>query len=131
MRVLLLTLLCLVGIESYSQLSVSANVSQDFSIDYKFNDKYRVELGILGGQADEESVKATFKADLLKKEEYDGYIGAGLVGVELDRFSIPVGMDFYPFEKKCFSIIMEIDNQFDSSNIYFYGNVGIRYRFLK
>ncbi|WP_430814154.1 hypothetical protein [Carboxylicivirga sp. RSCT41] len=131
MRVLLLTILCLIGVESYSQFSISANVSQDFSVDYKFNDKYRVELGFNDGRFEDSTIKATFKAELLKKEDFDGYIGAGFIGTDFDMATIPIGMDFYPFEKKAFSIILELDNQFGNSNVYVYGNVGIRYRFLK
>ncbi len=114
---------------SSAQMSVSANLLHEFSIDYKFQDRFRVELGLWPGKFDASKLKPMFKAELLKKDQFDGYVGFGLLGLDpVDLIHIPVGMDFYPLQKKNFSIVLELINEFGSDyNIA--GNIGVRYRF--
>ncbi len=104
-------------------------MSQNFSVDYKFNNKYRIELEVFEQEIDLSNLKPMFKVELLKKDDFDGYMGLGLAGLDpVDVITIPIGIDFYPFEKKSFSVVIELENQI-GNDYHPIGNLGFRYRF--
>jgi len=128
-KLIILCILFISGINAFSQFSIKTDIHSEFSIDYKFQEKFRVELGLMSGEFGLNQFTPTFKADLLKRADFDGYIGLGLVGLDpVDIINIPIGMDLYPLNKKNFSIIIEIQNLI-SDKYEVVGNLGIRYRF--
>ena len=126
-----LCFLTLVCSASFAQFSIRADVSQEFSIDYKFKDQFRFEIGVMPGEFGTSQLKPSIKADVLKKADFDGYIGLGLVNLDpVEVVSIPLGIDVYPLEKKALSLVLEIENQIGDKYVLV-GNLGIRYRFIR
>lgn len=130
MKHIFTTLIALILVSfAHSQVSIKADMSQNFSVDYKFNNKYRIELEVFEQEIDLSNLKPMFKVELLKKDDFDGYMGLGLAGLDpVDVITIPIGIDFYPFEKKSFSVVIELENQI-GNDYHPIGNLGFRYRF--
>ncbi len=117
------------SLSAFSQFSIKADINSEFSLDYKFQEKYRLELGIIPGEFSANKLTPSFKVELCKRDDFDGYVGFGLIGLDpVDIINIPIGMDIYPLSKNNFSIILEIKNLIhDKYEVS--GNIGIRYRF--
>ena len=68
--------------------------------------------------------------DIINKEDYEFYMGAGVRANEFAGLVIPIGLNFYPFAEKNFGFHIEAAPIFieHDSNIL-RGSWGIRYRF--
>ena len=66
----------------------------------------------------------------LNKEDYEFYGGLGFRASAFQGLVLPVGFNFFPFEKKKFGFHLELA-PIVNDNPVLRGSWGIRYRFLK
>jgi hypothetical protein len=100
------------------------------AIGYEFKERFRPELRLSVNVFDEDfSPEAVFLFDILNKENYEFYVGAG-VRLNLDEgLVVPVGLNIYPLPSKQFGFHIELAPIFNDFTIL-RGSWGIRYRFL-
>jgi len=117
---------------SYSQLNVSYHQSNlpFIGIGYDINERLTPELRLGTDQfISDLSIEAVLTYKFLKKEDYDFYAGLGYRVNAFEGLVAPVGLNFYPFNKKKFGFHIEATPILLDADIL-RGSFGIRYRFL-
>lgn len=101
-------------------------------ISYEINDRIRPELRLGTDRYLEDiSLEVVVVGDILNKEDYEIYIGVGVIGpAEYEGFEIPVGINIYPLQTKNFGFHIEVTPIIGDDSIL-RGSWGIRYRFKK
>lgn len=117
-----------------AQFGVSAHQSElpFIGFNYEFNDHLRPEIRIgTDNYFDNISVEIIATYDILNKQDYEFYAGAGVRFNLFDGAVIPVGLNIFPFETKSFGFHIELSPliSFDDESLL-RGSWGIRYRFL-
>ena len=117
---------------SYSQLNISYHQSNlpFIGIGYDINERLTPELRLGTDQfISDLSIEAVLTYKFLKKEDYDFYAGLGYRVNAFEGLVAPVGLNFYPFNKKKFGFHIEATPILLDADIL-RGSFGIRYRFL-
>jgi hypothetical protein len=120
---------------AFAQFGVSAHQSElpFIGFNYEFMDRLRPELRIgTDNYFELISIEAVATYDLLNKESYEFYAGAGARFNMFGGLVIPVGLNIFPFETKSFGFHIELSPiiAFDDEALL-RGSWGIRYRFLE
>jgi hypothetical protein len=118
---------------AFAQFGVSAHQSEISFVgfNYEFSDHLRPKLRIgTDNYFENLSIELMATYDILNKEDYEFYAGAGFN--LLEGMVIPVGLNIFPFQSKKFGYHIELSPiiSFDDSSLL-RGSWGIRYRFLK
>ena len=120
---------------TFAQFGVSAHQSElpFIGFNYEFIERIRPELRIGTDTYFEDiSVEIECSYDILNKEDYEFYAGAGLRFNLFDGVVIPVGLNIYPFASKNFGFQIELSPIFAfDDDALLRGSWGIRYRFPK
>lgn len=119
---------------AFAQFGVSVHQSElpFVGFNYEFSERLRPELRIgTDNYFENVSVEVIGTYDILNKEDYEFYAGAGVRFNLLDGLVIPVGLNIFPFQSKSFGFQIELSPiiSFDDSSLL-RGSWGIRYRFL-
>lgn len=119
---------------AFAQFGVSVHQSElpFVGFNYEFSERLRPELRIgTDNYFENVSVEVIGTYDILNKEDYEFYAGAGVRFNLLDGLVIPVGLNIFPFQSKSFGFHIELSPiiSFDDSSLL-RGSWGIRYRFL-
>lgn len=119
---------------AFAQFGVSVHQSElpFVGFNYEFSERLRPELRIgTDNYFENVSVEVIGTYDILNKEDYEFYAGAGARFNLLDGLVIPVGLNIFPFQSKSFGFHIELSPiiSFDDSSLL-RGSWGIRYRFL-
>ena len=118
---------------SYAQVNIGFHQSNlpFIGVGYEVSEKFYPELRLGTDQfIDDISLEAVLTYKFLNKEDYDFYAGLGYRVVDYDGLVIPIGFNFYPFNKKKFGFHIEAA-PIAGENGILRGSFGIRYRFLK
>lgn len=118
-----------------AQFGVSAHQSElpFIGFNYELDERWRPELRIgTDNYFELVSVELDLSYDILNKEEYEFYAGAGLRLNYWDGVVIPLGLNIFPFQSKSFGFHIELSPiiVFDDEPLL-RGSWGIRYRFLR
>ena len=116
----------------FAQLGVSYHQSglPFVGVNYSFQNKLRVETRVgADNYLNNLSLEGVITYDLLKKEEYEFYAGLGGRANVFPGLVVPIGLNFYPFEKKQFGFNIELAPIFGKDDLL-RGSWGIRYRFM-
>jgi hypothetical protein len=99
---------------------------------YEFKDRLRPEIRIgTDNYFEDISIEAVFVYDLINKEDYELYAGAGIRAAnDFTGVVIPIGLNIYPLSVKQFGFHLELSPILTESAIL-RGSWGIRYRFRK
>lgn len=119
---------------SFAQFGVSAHQSElpFIGFNYEFNEHLRPELRLgTDNYFEDISIEVVATYDILNKESYEFYAGAGARFNMFDGMVIPVGLNIFPFEAKSFGFHIELSPiiTFGDDSLL-RGSWGIRYRFL-
>ncbi|MFI8380515.1 hypothetical protein [Leeuwenhoekiella sp. NPDC079379] len=119
---------------SYSQISASFYQNESNSkiaIGYEFNDKLWTDFRLYSGTNIENiTPEIVLNYNLVKKEKYETYIGAGIVLNNINGIVIPIGIGIKPFEslkKLSFNIELNPLYEIDFEDVFIRGFIGIRY----
>ena len=129
---LILSVVCLKG---YSQVTTSFYSNESNSkvaIGYQFNDKLWTDLRIYSGTSiDNLTPEIVLNYNYLRTENYETYVGAGLILNNINGIVIPIGIAIKPFENlKNLSLNIEFNPvyEFDLNDLFIRGFIGIRYK---
>jgi hypothetical protein len=120
---------------AFAQFGVNIHQSEIpfVGFNYEFSERWRPEVRF-GTDNFFENVSIELVAcyDILNKQDYEVYAGAGARFNLLDGMVIPVGLNIFPFAKKNFGFHIELSPiiSFDDSSLL-RGSWGIRYRFTE
>ena len=119
----------------FAQFGVSAHQSSIPFVGfyYEFTNHIRPELRIgTDNYFELVSIELAATYDILDKQDYEFYAGAGARFNSYEGLVIPVGLNIYPFSTKSFGFHIELTPviSFDDESLL-RGSWGIRYRFLK
>lgn len=121
---------------SYSQISASFYQNESNSkiaIGYEFNDKLWTDLRLYSGtNIDNITPEIVLNYNVVRKEKYDTYIGAGVVLNNINGIIIPVGLGIKPFENlRNLSLNIELNPlyEIDLEDLFIRGFIGVRYIF--
>lgn len=138
MKRLLFSLFLFLPLFCLGQLGVNIHQSNlPFAgVNYEFFDNLRPELRIgIDQYLDNVSFEGAVMYDILNKEDYEWYAGAGVyIMNDFDNnleLSIPVGFNFYPFANKNFGFHLELAPLIAGNYDKLRGSWGIRYRFIQ
>ncbi|WP_051621373.1 hypothetical protein [Leeuwenhoekiella sp. MAR_2009_132] len=119
---------------SYSQISASFYQNESNSkiaIGYEFNDTLWTDFRLYSGTNIENiTPEIVLNYNLVKKEKYETYIGAGIVLNNINGIVIPIGIGIKPFESlKNLSFNIELNPlyEIDFEDVFIRGFIGIRY----
>lgn len=107
----LLTLLLIAGpLGAFAQFSVAYHHGLSFvGLGYEIEERFKPEFRIGTNEFFENfPLEAVLTYNVIKKEDYEFYAGAGFRTESYEGLVIPVGMNFYPWEKKNFGFHFEI-----------------------
>lgn len=133
MRRMIIALTALLPASAFCQFTVSFHQSNipfaGFS--YEFKARWRPELRI-STDIDFEglSPEGVLLYDVVNKEDYELYVGAGGRANAFSGIVLPVGLNIYPLPAKQFGLHIELAPIISDDNVL-RGSWGIRYRFLK
>ena len=118
-----------------AQFGVSAHQSElpFIGFNYEFSEHLRPELRFgTDNYFENISIELVATYDILNKEDYEFYAGAGVRLNMFEGMVVPVGLNIFPFQAKSFGFHIELSPiiSFDDSSLL-RGSWGIRYRFLK
>ncbi|MBI6116340.1 hypothetical protein [Salegentibacter maritimus] len=119
--------------KSYGQLNVSYHQSNlpFIAVGYDINERFTPEFRLGTDQfISDLSLEAVLNYKFIRKEDYDFYAGLGYRINISEGLVAPVGLNFYPFNKKKFGFHIEAAPILLDADIL-RGSFGIRYRFLK
>jgi hypothetical protein len=133
MKKLMTLFLCAVPALAFGQFGVSFHHSglPFIGANFEIGDRLRPELRI-GTDAffEDLSGEIVVMYDILDKDDYEFYLGAGVRANGFTGLVIPIGLNFYPFEEKKFGFHIEAAPVFVENNSNLLrGSLGIRYRF--
>jgi len=134
-KLILFLILSVVYLRGYSQVTTSfyANESNSkVAIGYQFNDKLWTDLRIYSGTSiDNLTPEIVLNYNYLRTENYETYVGAGLILNNINGIVIPIGIAIKPFENlKNLSLNIEFNPvyEFDLNDLFIRGFIGIRYK---
>lgn len=134
-NVLLFLCLSLIGLKGHAQLSTSFYTNESNSkiaFGYEFNEKLWGDLRIYSNFSIADiTPEIVLNYNYLLKDNYETYVGAGLVLNNLNGIVIPVGIAIKPFEQlKNVSLNIEFNPvyEFDFNDLFIQGFIGIRYK---
>lgn len=136
MRKLLPIILILIAInfKASAQLGVAYHQSSlpFVGINYQIGERFMPEARIgVNYFLEDVSLELALPIALITNDNYQFYAGlGGNIQNETTSLVIPIGFNFYPFEKKNFGFHLEIAPLINDPSIL-RGSWGIRYRFLK
>ncbi len=117
----------------FSQFGVDFQYSNIpfFGFNYEIKNHWRPEVR-LGTDTffDNVSVEGIVTYDILNKEDYEFYAGLGARFNTLPGLVVPVGFNFYPFDKRNFGFSIELAPIMGEDNVL-RGSFGLRYSFDK
>ncbi len=127
--------LSIISFKGYSQLSTSFYLNESNSkvaIGYEFNDKLWTDLRIYSGTNIENfTPEIVLNYNFVRKENYNTYIGGGIILNNINGVVIPLGIAVKPFESlKNLSFNIEFNPiyEIDFSDLFIRGFIGIRYK---
>lgn len=126
-------LLALLPTALYAQPGVSFHQSNlpFIGLNYEFKNRLRPELRIgVDNYFSVLNIEGIVTYDIVEKEDYEIYAGAGLKFNDLGGVVIPVGINIYPFTLKQFGFQIEL-SPIVGEDALLRGSWGIRYRFKK
>jgi len=98
-------------------------------VSYEFADRFRPEIRVgTDNYFEDLSIEGILTYDILNKDAYEFYVGAGVRAEDVTDLVIPVGVNFYPFPEKKFGFHIELTPIIGESDVL-RGSWGIRYRF--
>lgn len=122
-------------LKGYSQVSTSfyANESNSkVAIGYQFNKKLWSDLRIYSGtNIDNFTPEIVLNYNYIRKENYETYLGVGLILNNINGIVIPIGIGIKPFENlKNLSLNIEFNPvyELDLNDLFIRGFIGIRYK---
>lgn len=135
LKLILSLSLVVIYANGYSQVSASfyANdANSKFAVGYQFNDKLWSDLRIYSGtNIDNFTPEIVVNYNYLRKENYETYIGAGVILNNINGVVVPIGIAVKPFENlKNISINIEFNPlyEIDLNDLFIRGFIGIRYK---
>jgi hypothetical protein len=130
----LIIILLFISNAAFAQFGVSAHQSElpFVGFYYEINDHIRPELRLgTDNYLEDISIELVATYDIINKEDYEFYAGAGARFNIFEGMVIPVGLNIFPFESKSFGFQIELSPiLFGDSGDLLRGSWGIRYRFL-
>ena len=127
--------LSIIYFKGYSQISTSFYMNESNSkvaIGYEFNDKLWTDLRIYSGtNIGNLTPEIVLNYNFVRKENYDTYIGGGVILNNINGLVIPIGIAVKPFENfKNLSFNIEFNPlyEIDLNDLYIRGFIGIRYK---
>lgn len=111
MKNLFLFLVFLFPVLCFGQFGVAYQQSRAsmIGINYEFFNRLRPELRF--GMDNRYSEWATLEFDLMfdyvQKDDYELYAGVGVIASQFVGYTLPLGVNFYPFENKKFGFSIE------------------------
>lgn len=109
-----------------------SETNSKFAIGYQFNDKLWSDLRIYSGASiDRFTPEIVLNYNYLRKEDFETYLGFGVVLNNINGIVLPIGIAIKPFENfKNLSLNIECSPlyEIDLSNIFITGLLGVRYR---
>lgn len=137
MKNLILTITIIIfSFNSYSQISTSFYQNDNNSkiaIGYEFSEKLWGDIRVYSGTSIENfTPEIVLNYNLVRKEKYTTYIGAGFSLNNISGIIIPIGIAIKPFENsKNLSFNIEFDPTYEINfeDILIRGFVGIKYIF--
>lgn len=120
---------------AFAQFGVNIHQSEIpfMGFNYEISERWRPEMRFgTDNYFENISIELIACYDILNKEDYEFYAGAGARFNLLEGLVIPVGLNVFPFASKSFGFHIELSPiiSFDDSSLL-RGSWGIRYRFLK
>lgn len=131
MKTLITLIILLAPSLVFGQFTVNYNQSSlpFFGMSYEIKDKLRPEVRIgMNTFFDDASIEGVLTYDVLNKDEYEFYAGAGVRTGNFTGLVIPLGFNFYPWTTKNFGFQFELAPIIGDQDIL-RGSLGIRYRF--
>ena len=133
-KLILTIIIAIFSFNSYSQISTSFYQNDNNSkiaIGYEFNEKLWGDIRIYSGTNIENfTPEIVLNYNLVRKEKYETYIGAGFSLNNINGIIIPVGIGIKPFENiknLSFNIELNPTYEMDLEDLLIRGFVGIRY----
>ena len=127
--------LSIIYFKGYSQISTSFYMNESNSkvaIGYEFNDKLWTDLRIYSGTNIENfTPEIVLNYNFVRKENYETYIGGGVILNNINGVVIPIGIAVRPFENlKNLSFNIEFNPlyEIDFNDLFIRGFIGIRYK---
>lgn len=130
MKPILTTLFLLVSSMSFGQFGVDFVVSNLplLSVNYEFIDRVRPAIQIGTDSFFEDiAIEVVGTYDVLDKEDYEVYVGAGARFNNFSGFVVPIGLNVYPFVDDKLGFKIEVAPIFGDENLL-RGGAGLRYR---
>lgn len=126
-------ILLLITIPSFSFGQFGVSIHQSFlpfaGFSYEFKNRIRPEIRVATDNYFYDlSVEGILTYDVLKKEDYNIYVGVGAKVNGFDGLVIPIGMNIYPFATKRFGFVMEL-SPIIGEDALLRGSWGIKYKF--
>jgi len=107
-RLVIITILAFIGFNNFAQLVMGVNTQMEASLDYKVK-RFRFGASFDPDKNDLNMVMPTLKYEFIQNDDYQLY--AGLVLIDFNPVTsvrLPIGLNYFPFEKKQFGFSMEI-----------------------
>ena len=127
--------LSIIYFKGYSQISTSFYMNESNSkvaIGYEFNNKLWTDLRIYSGTNIKNfTPEIVLNYNFVRKENYETYIGGGVILNNINGVVIPIGIAVRPFENlKNLSFNIEFNPlyEIDFNDLFIRGFIGIRYK---
>ncbi|MBZ9777832.1 hypothetical protein LB452_02755 [Psychroflexus sp. CAK8W] len=133
-KILSVLLFLVLATEASSQITASfyANSnSSKFALGYNINERFWTDLRVYSDTSlDNVTPEIVINHNIVKKNNYDIYFGAGAILNNINAVIIPVGIGIKPIESLrnlSFNIEFNPIYEFDLEDVFIRGFIGIRY----